>query len=142
MKKKVKIIITIILAVISGGLVIAYFFLPGGKKVVAPTPSPSGSAVPTPSAIPISELPNDAQYAQSLTSIVKQYPWYPKLPIDTVTYHVIYDFDKNAFRIRLKTNVPVDQIGNVTQTAVLNIRQIGVPAPINYYVIDSNGNQL
>jgi len=109
------------------------------------TPSPSPSSQPSPTAGVSNlqgELPNDMQFNQTLTDINKQYPWYSKLPIDTNEYHIVYDFTENKFKIRIKTPMTTNQIETFTQKAVSSLQKIGVEAPINYYVLDTDGNQL
>ena len=98
------------------------------------TPGPQGSNL---------ELPSDAKYGQALTSLSKQYPWYPKLPIETKDYRIVYDFDKNMFRIRILSAAATnDEIKSFTQNALSDLKKIGVSEPIKYYVLDINGNQL
>lgn len=102
------------------------------------TPSP----LPSPTKPGAVELPKDKEFAQTIENVVQQYPWYPKLPIETKDYRIIYDFDNNMFRIRfLSTTAPIE-IKTLTQSALNDLKNIGVKDPIKYYLLDSNGNQL
>jgi mRNA-degrading endonuclease RelE of RelBE toxin-antitoxin system len=84
----------------------------------------------------------DLVFGKAYENMLTKYPWYQKIPIETSQYRVIYDFDKQMFRIRILDSETSDQIKTTIQTAVTNIEQIGVSAPIKYYVLDINGNQL
>jgi|LDZU01.1.fsa_nt_gi hypothetical protein len=48
------------------------------------------------------DLPKDYEYAEAMKSLFEKYPWYSKLPIDTNEYTIVWDFEVEKFRIRLK----------------------------------------
>lgn len=80
---------------------------------------------------------NDYVYAQKMNEFFQDYPWYKKIPIKTNDYLIIYDFDKQQFRIRLKIdpNSSEDIKNGVIQRAVQDIRNIGVEGGIIYYTV-------
>ncbi|NMB91717.1 hypothetical protein GYA37_02630 [candidate division WWE3 bacterium] len=47
-------------------------------------------------------LPNDYEHAEAIKELLKEYPWYSKLPIDNNEYTIVWDLDIEKFRIRLK----------------------------------------
>lgn len=133
MKKKYIIIIGLIFLVI---FIVVSFLRP------KPTPSPI-IPVSTPSATtqPIIEItptetfqpPNDQLYGQAIKDIVNQYPWYPKIPIETQEYRIIFDFDKKSFRIRFLT--PLSE--QIKQAAIKKLVEIGVDLDkFTYYFVE------
>lgn len=48
------------------------------------------------------DLPRDYEYAEATKSLLEKYPWYSKLPIDNNEYTIVWDFEVEKFRIRLK----------------------------------------
>jgi hypothetical protein len=141
MKKKIIISLGLVSVVALVFIVVIVLQHPTTGPATSPSPSstPLGTANPQSSA----GLPDDAKYGQALTTLSQQYPWYPKLPIETKDYRIVYDFDKNMFRIRiLSTTAISDEIESFTQSALSDLKNIGVSEPIKYYVLDVNGNQL
>lgn len=80
---------------------------------------------------------NDLLFGQQLSDFLKTRPWFTSLPIDSANYTIVYDFAKQAFRIRLKVAVS----GNTQEQQLINqalnaLKQIGVKDnPIPYYVL-------
>jgi hypothetical protein len=139
MKKKLLILFGVSLASIIFIIVIIY----KSNKKQLPKPSPTPQMSPSPSAEVLqNNLPNETSFNNSLLNLNEQYPWYSKLPIDTDLYHVVYDFSENKFRIRLKKPTTTNQLEKIIQSAVSSLREIEVPEPIKYYVLDVNGNRL
>ena len=53
---------------------------------------------------------DDLNFAKVEAEMYKSMPWLRQLPIETESFRIIYDFDKEAFRIRiLKTKASEDQ---------------------------------
>lgn len=79
---------------------------------------------------------SDYQFNQALKKFYDQYPWYRKLPIETSDYRIVYDFQKNQFRIRiLKPNANSSDQTNIVNDALSALKKIGVPEPISYYIL-------
>jgi len=101
-----------------------------------PTTTPSATIQPTSVVVPtesVFQTPNDQLYGQAIKTLVQQYPWYPKLPIETKDFRIIYDFDKKSFRIRILTQ-PTDVI---KQVAIDKLKEIGVDlTKFTYYFIE------
>jgi hypothetical protein len=123
MKKRLLILFGTILIV----SLIIFLITPKSQKpnqTVPIEPSPTISTI---------ETPNDQVYNQAVTSVVEKYPWYPQIPIETKDYRIIYDFEKNSFRIRLLTQSTED----LKQSALTKLKNIGVDlAKFNYYFIE------
>lgn len=125
MKKKIYTIIGGLVVLI---IVIILFF---SKKRVSVSPLTSPLK---PTASPSAEiLPNDLEYSQGLTELHNKYPWYSKLPIETKDYRIVYDFEKNSFRIRILT----ESSESLKNDALNKLRSIGVDTnTIPYYFIE------
>lgn len=110
-----------------------------------PKPEPRRELVPliaTPSATPSIDpdtvpASDSFEYNQALVEIIQKYPWYPSLPLETKDYRVIYDFEKNQFRIRIfNSKLSPSQKQNILDSALVNMRRIGVDtSKYSYYVI-------
>ena len=143
MKKKIIILIGSISVISVIIIVVTVLQHPAVKPSASPTPGTTSQPSGTPFPQGTQVLPNDLKYGQALTTITQQYPWYPKLPVDTKDYTIIYDFDKQMFRIRIKSVSPAtSDVKTLTQSALNDLVNIGVQEPIKYYVLDANGNQL
>lgn len=99
------------------------------------------NTTPTPSTQYV-ELPNDDSFNKSLENLNQQYPWYSKLPIETDKYRVVYDFTEKKFRIRIKKELINSQMDEVVQSAIDNLKTIGVTEPVNYYIFNSEGEKI
>ncbi|MFH2062268.1 MAG: hypothetical protein ABIJ43_04755 [Candidatus Beckwithbacteria bacterium] len=79
------------------------------------------------------EYQNAQNFGQALTSLHQKYPWYSKLPIETKDYIIIYDFDKNSFRIRLLTQISKE----IKQSAIDQLNKIEVDLnKFSYYFLE------
>jgi hypothetical protein len=79
---------------------------------------------------------DDLQFGERYESFIEQYPWYIYMPIETFDYRVVYDFEENSFRIRVKIPVETDeQEQEIVEKALESLREIGVPEPISYYTL-------
>jgi len=137
MKKKLIIIIGIILII----LMISFFSRPK-TKTTTPSPSPTPSAKnqfnlnklnPQESAQRNQDELDDLKYGQALKNLHQKYPWYSQLPIETKDYRIVYDFDKNSFRIHLLSQA--SEI--IKQAAVDKLKEIGVDLnKFSYYFLE------
>lgn len=132
MKKK----LLILLAIIFVFVVIYSLTSPRSVKndsIVVPSPTPTTSTtIPNPTDF-FEQLPNDLKYNQELTDIHQQYPWYSSLPLETEDYRIIYDFDKNSFRIRLLTT----SSDAIKQASLNSLKEIGVDInKYSYYFLE------
>lgn len=140
MKKYIKILI-ILISIVSTIFIVFVFIKSKNKDVPIPTSTPSSS--PTPIPVLDSQLPDDEKYSQAITEIHEEYPWYSEMPIEKEKYTIVFDFQKKSFRIRLLLSSPLESlIKSLTIEAINDLREIGVKEPVNYYVIDLDGNQL
>ncbi|MCX6817051.1 MAG: hypothetical protein NTZ93_04240 [Candidatus Beckwithbacteria bacterium] len=133
MKKKLIILISLILII----FMISVLSRPKTKPTTSPSFSPSpknqfnfNGFNPQDST---QQTPDDLKYSQALTELHQQYPWYSQLPIETSEYRIIYDFDKQSFRIRLLTQ-PSETI---KQVAIDKLKAIGVDLnKFSYYFLE------
>lgn len=79
----------------------------------------------------------DIDFAEAYKKFLEKYPWYTRLPIDTYEYRIVYDFEQEKFRIRLKLKIPNEQRQNVVDKALNDLGKIGVAKPIKYYIIEA-----
>ena len=81
---------------------------------------------------------DDLEYGEAFKKFAEEYPWYLSLPIERNEYRIVYDFEENSFRIRLKL-IPVDEETEkkVIAQALEEIRKLGIKDPIPYYVVKS-----
>lgn len=135
MKIKIKTKTLVIAAVISIILIIVVDTFPSGQKNKAITTEP----VSTPGINTITlpgtqnQTPDDYKFDQGMENLFQQYPWYSKIPIETKDYRIIYDFDKNSFRIRLLTT----STDVIKQSAINSLKAIGVDLnKFTYYFIE------
>lgn len=139
MKKKLIIITSIILIIFMGSLLLHQKTKP---KTVSPSPSPLQETVP-PSSVspgfnqflkePAQQTENDLDYGQAIKELNQKYPWYSQLPIETKDYRIVYDFDKNSFRIRLLTQ----SSQSIKRAAVDKLKEIGVDLnKFSYYFLE------
>lgn len=79
----------------------------------------------------------DLAYNEAYKEFLVKYPWYPRLPIETKEYRIVYDFEKESFRIRLlvPTKTPEEK-KSLIQKALENLKKIGVEEPVVYYEVD------
>jgi hypothetical protein len=85
----------------------------------------------------------DKEFSDTYKNFIQKYPWYIKMPIENKNYRIVYDFDKKKFRIRiLSSSATFDDVKTLVHEALVDLENAGVKEPIEYYVLDSNGNQL
>ncbi len=135
LKKHHRLISTITAAVFLVIFVLASYLLPKPEEkppVIAPTPT----ATPTvdPRTVPADD---SFEYNQALNEVLKKYPWYPKLPLETKDYRVIYDFEQAKFRIRIfNSQVSAGEQKRLIDAALKSLRDLGVDTKkFSYYLV-------
>ncbi len=79
---------------------------------------------------------DDLEFGEAFKKFLEDYPWYIYLPIETVEYRIVYDFEKNSFRIRIKIPVETKEgEEKIVEKALKSLKKIEVPEPISYYVL-------
>lgn len=73
-------------------------------------------------------------FNKNLRELEKSYPWYSKIPIENNDYVIIYDFDKESFRIIVKETTELANVNDITNKALEDIREIGAD-PKSYYLV-------
>ena len=99
---------------------------------------PGGGGTPAGNSSPAAAN-EDWEHAQYWKEIYSEYPWYSKLPIEKDGYRIIWDLEKQAFRVRLKIseNSPQEEKNILINQAVEDIENItGEPIDKSpYYVL-------
>jgi len=84
------------------------------------------------------QIEDDYLFNKKFEQAVKEYPWYPQLPIKTSEYTIYYDFDLELFRIRILTpSLEAQDLEAVTEKALKELIEIGVPKPIKHEIISN-----
>ena len=79
---------------------------------------------------------DDLLFGEAYKGFAEQYPWYRGLPIETVNYRVVYDFERSSFRIRIKNaGVSPQEEETIIKEILEALKKIGVPEPISYYTL-------
>ena len=79
---------------------------------------------------------DDFEYGEAFKEFAQRYPWYLSLPIERNEYRIVYDFEENSFRIRLKlvpANAETEK--KIIDAALEEIRKLGIKDPIAYNVV-------
>lgn len=58
---------------------------------------------------------------EDMDKLLKEYPWFPKLPVVTDQFVIVYDFEKQSFRIRLK--MPSSSLESSKSQAIQRARE-------------------
>jgi len=83
----------------------------------------------------IQQTQNDILYNNALKDLFEKYPWYNHMPIITENYHIFYDFNKNAFKIRLITETTEE----IKQQALKSLEDINIDIKTqDYYFLEQN----
>lgn len=78
----------------------------------------------------------DLAFSEAYKEFLQKNPWYIRIPIENTSYRIIYDFEKQSFRIRLKIPpINKEQEKILIERALSDLKKIGVREPINYYVL-------
>ena len=87
--------------------------------------------------IAIEQSKEDYEFSESTKKLLTEKPWYTKLPIETDEFVIVYDFDKEAFRIRLKilASSSVEQIEGLKEKALEALAKIGVNMQKTHYYV-------
>ncbi len=79
---------------------------------------------------------DDLIFNEAFENFIDNYPWYIHLPIENNQYHIVYDFERKSFRIRiLVLALDPKQEEVLIENAIEDLKEIGLVEPINYYVI-------
>lgn len=79
---------------------------------------------------------DDLIFSEAFEEFINDYPWYVNLPIEKDQYHIVYDFERKSFRIRIFTpDLDSNQEDALLENAINDLKEIGLVEPINYYVI-------
>jgi hypothetical protein len=80
---------------------------------------------------------DDLIFNEAFENFIDNYPWYVHLPIEKNQYHIVYDFERKSFRIRILAPVlDPEQEEAILENAMNDLKTIGLVEPINYYVIE------
>lgn len=72
-------------------------------ETVVPTPTPTFSPTPLPTNVETLQTIDDFQFAQESKKTYEKYPFLNKLPITNSRYNIVFDFQLEKIRVRLKT---------------------------------------
>lgn len=104
--------------------------------IATPTPTPKLSAIPTLTPEMESQAEKqtiaDRDAGLQVTKIIEKDPYLAKLPISTKNYYVIFDFQKDSIRVRLRGTSTQSQISAEIKT---KLKQIGVPDSVPVYYL-------
>jgi hypothetical protein len=79
---------------------------------------------------------DDLIFNEAYEKFLDNYSWYVHLPIENNQYHIVYDFERKSFRIRiLIPDLDPEQEEAILENAMNDLKTIGLVEPINYYVI-------
>lgn len=136
-RRRYKLILIIICTILVLMLIIPSFLLPKPeprRELVPLIATPSATPSIDPNTVPASD---SFEYNQALIELIKKYPWYTKLPLETKDYRIIYDFEKNQFRIRIfNAQITTTQKQAVLNTALSSLSKIGVDTKkYSYYTV-------
>lgn len=78
---------------------------------------------------------NDYVFGQAVNDFEKKNPWFQKLPIRTSDYTIYYDGIQKEFSIAfIGQNLTQEEQQKLIPQAVDDLKKIGVPEPIKYYI--------
>lgn len=127
--KTLKVIILVILSVIAVAILV---WSARSKNVT--TPSNYNKSIETletkPEAVTIEESSapgeGDVRFSQALEAINNKYPWYKYMPINTNEYLIVWELDKEQFRIRLKisSKSPQNTKDMLISKALSNLKEV------------------
>lgn len=78
----------------------------------------------------------DQLFSEGIKDLYEKYPWYINIPIDTNDFTIIFDFDRDEFRVRLKIqrDAPLDVKNILTQKAEGEISKLNAHTS-KYYIM-------
>lgn len=112
-------------------IVIGYLYINSLSRL---SPTNQSTTLVTPSITPSIDSTLDSKTAPASDShnynlefdkLIAKYPWYPSLPLETNDYRVIFDFEKNQFRIRI-LNLTATNKQAIIETALSDMEKIGI----------------
>ena len=78
----------------------------------------------------------DLAYNEATKNFIEKNPWYTSLPIETNDYRIVYDYDKEMFRIRfLQEQTDEEKIKTIIEDALDKLERAGAKKPIKYYTV-------
>ena len=78
----------------------------------------------------------DLAYNEATKNFIEKNPWYTNLPIETNDYRIVYDYDKEMFRIRfLQEQTDEEKIKTIIEDALDKLERAGAKKPIKYYTV-------
>ena len=78
----------------------------------------------------------DLAYNEATKNFIEKNPWYTSLPIETNDYRIVYDYDKEMFRIRfLQEQTDEEKIKIIIEDALDKLEKAGAKKPIKYFTI-------
>lgn len=121
MKKKIFIVSAIILVIFILALILSLRW-PAKKEELLFTQEKAAQ-----------QTQDDLTSAAAIKAVHDQFPWYSKMPVEAPDYRIVYDFDKESFRIRLLTK----NTNTIKQAALADLEAIGVDLKeFSYYFIE------
>ena len=84
---------------------------------------------------------NDLIFNENMKKLLEKYPWYYKFPIITSEYTIVYDYDKEQFRVRIKlpASAPEAQRQDLITKALEEFKKVNVTVtPTSYYILYQN----
>lgn len=107
----------------------------GGRKKTTPSTSPSPLASPTATPTLEQQMQDqtlyDIEFAQESKATVDKYPFLTKLPIMTTKYNIVFDFQLEKIRVRLK-NVSQEEVQNEVEQQLKDIGVDTTKYPVIY----------
>ena len=79
----------------------------------------------------LQQTKGEQAFNEGVQKLISAYPWFGKLPLENTLYRVVYDYERNQFRIRVKAGTSQSVAVNAALSALNNI---GVSNP-SYYVL-------
>ena len=80
---------------------------------------------------------NDLEYSKAMENAKMSRPWLRYLPIETNSYRIVYDYDKEMLRVRLLGNFDVLTKDKVKGEVIRKIGEI-TAGGVSYYFIEPN----
>jgi len=117
-----------------------------GDEINEPDTTPKDGEKDTKSESDYNELKTLTSDAKSLSELMRRfnesYPWYSKLPIENDDYIILWDLEKEQFRIALKINESSsqEQKDGLMEDALIEIQKLAgwKPNQYEYYVVFLN----
>jgi len=140
-KNKILIVTLVLVSIV--GLINSVFNRSRTQNTPAPYKTGKTDQTKTPSNAETEEsnggkyLVTELKALQDARELRKEHPLYFFIPIETEEIRVVYDRNKESFRIRLKIsrNSTQETIDSLTDKAIEKIKELEIDEPIPYYVV-------